>query len=129
MILSTAFKVEALRVTVVCGLDQSWGDSELRKVQSQIVVGVGISWANPLDLRLMLLGSYTVVPHFSDTSVMDIPLAASQKFITTEATLDSWEASLWAVRKLPGPKGYAVELFCRDHQAYISVVLEQLCSL
>lgn len=48
VILSTAFKVEALGVTVVWRLDRSLGDSELRKVQSQI--GVGISWANPLKV-------------------------------------------------------------------------------
>lgn len=77
VILSTAFKVEALHVTVVWGSDRSLRDSELRKVQSQIGVGVGISWANPLDLRMMLLGFYTSVPHFSNTSVMDIPLTAS----------------------------------------------------
>lgn len=52
-----------------------------------------------------------------------------EKFITTEGTPDYWEASLWAVRKLPGLKGYAVELFYRNHQANTSVVLEQLCSL
>lgn len=77
VILSTAFKVEALGVTVVWRLDRSSGDSELRKVQSQ--VGVGISWANSLDLRLMLLGSATAVPHFSDVSVMVVPLTASQR--------------------------------------------------
>lgn len=79
VILSTAFKVEALHVTVVWGSDRSLRDSELRKVQSQIGVGVGISWTNPLDLRLMLLEFYTSVPHFSNTSVMDIPLTASQR--------------------------------------------------
>lgn len=77
VILSTALKVKALGVIVVWGSHQSSGDSELRKVQSQIGVGVGISWANPLDLRLMLLEFYTSVPHFSNTSVMDIPLTAS----------------------------------------------------
>lgn len=48
-----------------------------------------------------------------------------EKFITTEGTPDYWEASLWAVRKLPGLKSYAVELFCRNHQAYTSVVLDR----
>lgn len=68
---------------------------------------------------MMLIRSYTAVPFQQHLSCVYPSHCLPKKFVALKGNLDHWEASLQAVRKSPGPKSYAVKLFCKDDQAYI----------